>query len=194
MPRQFPISTVTLAIALLFTSTGQSSARAEDDKKQPALRFGHAELTLAGAERALAAGRRHARQMGISVNIAVVDDGGHLLAFARMDDARPSSVYTAMTKATSAALHRVATGPLGTGTSSATQLNLAIEHAALASGGKFTSLKGGVPMMHNGHVIGAVGVGGATGEQDAEVASAAVEAVTNEMNSVAADQNSRDGD
>ncbi len=139
---------------------------------QPSVKTNRAILTLAGAERAIAASRKQAEAMGASVNIAVVDEGGHLLAFARMDDARPSSIYTSITKATSAATRRAATGPAGTA-----DLNSALESAAAASGGKFTTLKGGVPIFLNGQVIGAVGVGGTTGEQDAKIAAAGVVAV-----------------
>jgi glc operon protein GlcG len=110
------------------------------------------------------------------VNIAVVDDGGHLLAFARMDGARPASAYTSITKATSAALTRGKTGPLPPPAQGATDahLSLAVEHAAVQSGGKFTTLLGGVPILLEGQVIGAVGVGGATGAEDAEIAAAGV--------------------
>ena len=52
--------------------------------------------------------------MGVKENIAVVDDGGHLLAFARMDGARPASGTTAITKAVSAATFRQETGTLPT--------------------------------------------------------------------------------
>ncbi|MCA9183966.1 MAG: heme-binding protein, partial [Planctomycetales bacterium] len=111
------------------------------------------------------------------VNIAVVDDGGHLLAFARMDGARPASVYTSITKATSAATKRGPTGPLPNSETTNTHLSLAVENAASVSGGKFTTLKGGVPIIYGDQVVGAIGVGGATGEQDAEVASAGVSAL-----------------
>src|SRR5690242_800171 len=61
------------------------------------------QLNLAGAESILAAARKKAASMNLKLNLAVVDDGGHLLAFARMDGARPASAYTAMTKAVTAA-------------------------------------------------------------------------------------------
>ena len=64
---------------------------------------GHAKVTLSGAQAIIAAAKTKAEAMKLKVNIAVVDDGGHLLAFARMDGARPASSYTAMTKATAAA-------------------------------------------------------------------------------------------
>lgn len=115
--------------------------------------------------------------MGVKVNIAVVDDGGHLLTFARMEGARPASIYTSITKATAAATKRGATGPLPNADAMDTHLSLAVERAAEVSGGKFTTLKGGVPIVIEGQVIGAIGVGGAKGEEDAEVASAGVEAL-----------------
>ena len=96
--------------------------------------------------------------------------------FARMDGARPASVYTAITKATTAALIRAETTPQLSGETVNTHLNLAIENAAAVSGGKFTSLKGGVPLVVDGEVIGAIGIGGATGEQDQEIGRAAAEA------------------
>lgn len=139
---------------------------------------GHAKVTLAGAQSIIAAAKTKAEAMKLKVNIAVVDDGGHLLAFARMDGARPASSYTAMTKATAAATLRAATGPLPAGTETAdVQLSIAVENAAQTSGGKMTSLYGGVPIELDGQVIGAVGVGGATGQQDAEIARAGIAAI-----------------
>jgi glc operon protein GlcG len=71
---------------------------------------------------------------------------------------------------------RQPTGPVKRGDADAdVLLNIALQNAAAASGGKMTSLLGGVPVVVNGQVIGAVGVGGGTGEQDAEVAKAGIE-------------------
>jgi glc operon protein GlcG len=135
-------------------------------------------LTLAGARRILAAAEDKATSMKWKMNIAVVDDGGHLVAFARMDGARPASGYTALTKATTAATFRQATGPLPPGTTSPDLLlNIGLQNAAAASGGKVTTLYGGVPIVIDGQVIGGVGVGGGTGEQDAEVARAGIAAL-----------------
>ena len=132
-------------------------------------------LTLSGAEHIVSRARAKAEEMNLKVNISVVDEGGHLIAFARMDGARPASVYTSMTKATAAATMRTATGPLPPGKEVNTHLSLAVERAGFASGGKLTTLYGGVPIVVDGQVIGAVGVGGATGEQDAEIASAGIQ-------------------
>ncbi|MCA9143055.1 MAG: heme-binding protein [Planctomycetaceae bacterium] len=168
-------SIVLLVLVGATTAAGQTNSfTAASNDGQPLVRTNRAQLTLAGAERAVVASRKQAEVMGVQVNIAVVDDGGHLLAFARMDGARPGSVYTSITKATSAATKRGATGPLPSADAVDAHLSLAVENAAAVSGGKFTTLKGGLPIMYNDQVIGAIGVGGATGEQDAEVAATGV--------------------
>lgn len=149
--------------------------------QQPLIRRERVQLQLAGAGLAIKASLAKAKELGVNVNISVVDDGGHLIAFARMDDARPGSVYTSITKATTAATKRGATGPLPNADDLNTHLSLAVENASAVSGGKFTTLKGGIPIVVDGQVIGAVGVGGATGEQDAEVAAAGVTALTQEI-------------
>ncbi|MBA3313911.1 MAG: heme-binding protein [Planctomycetota bacterium] len=132
-------------------------------------------LNLAGAETILAAAKDQAREMKLKVNIAVVDDGGHLIAFARMDGARPASATTAMTKAVTAATFRQPTGPVPAGTTAPdVLLNISLQNAAAASGGKVTTLLGGVPIEIDGQIIGAVGVGGGTGEQDVIIARAGI--------------------
>lgn len=136
-------------------------------------------LTLGGARRIIEGAEAKAAELGLKMNIAVVDDGGHLLSFARMDGARPASAYTAITKATTAATFRQATGPLARdGAPPDPLLNLSLQNAAQASGGKLTTLLGGVPVVVQDQVIGGVGVGGGTGEQDAVVAKAGIAAFT----------------
>ena len=139
-------------------------------------------LNLAGARRIIAGAEAKASALGVKVNIAVVDDGGHMLSFARMDGARPASGYTATTKAVTAATFRQATGPIPPGSSSPdVLLNLSLQNAAAASGGKLTTLYGGVPVVVDGQIIGAVGVGGGTGEQDAIVARGGIDAFLAEL-------------
>jgi glc operon protein GlcG len=142
------------------------------------------ELNLAGAETIVAAAKAKAESMGVKVNIAVVDDGGHPLAFARMDGAPAASAYTAMTKAASAATFRPESGPLPPGGGEVdAHLSLSVQNAAAASGWKATTLKGGVAILVEGQSIGGVGVGGGTGEQDAEVAKAAIQALLEAIDS-----------
>jgi glc operon protein GlcG len=89
-----------------------------------------------------------------------------------MDGARPASGYTAITKAVTAATFRQETGPLPPKGEPDVLLSLSLQNAAASAGGKLTTLKGGVPIVVDGQVIGAVGAGGGTGEQDADVARA----------------------
>jgi len=157
-------------------SASRRSAAATDN--QPLILRNQARLTLAGARSMIAAAEAKAHSLDLKVNIAVVDDGGHLLAFERMDGARPASGYTAITKATTAATFRQPTGPLPAGaTDPDVLLNLSLQNAAQASGGKITTLQGGIPVEVDGQVIGGVGVGGGSGEQDAEIARAGAQAL-----------------
>lgn len=160
-------------IATLFYS---SLAVADDNK--PLVTRGRVQLNLAGAELIVAACKKKAEAAGLKMNIAVVDDGGHLLSFARMDGARPASAYTAMCKAISAATFRQETGPLPLKGEPDLLLSLSLQSA---SGGKITSLKGGVPIVVDGQIVGAVGLGGGTGEQDAEVAKAGIQALLDDL-------------
>ncbi|MGP0067415.1 MAG: heme-binding protein [Isosphaeraceae bacterium] len=170
-----PRSTVTEALTWSGATTGSRS-------DSPLVVRNQVRLTLLGARAILAGSAAKAQAMGVKENIAVVDEGGHLIAFERMDGARPASIYTAMTKAATAATVRQPTGPLPPGSTSPDPLlNLSLENAAIASGGKFTTLHGGVPILVDGQVIGGVGVGGATGEQDAQVARAGIQAFIDQL-------------
>ena len=160
-----------LVIALVVLGAWSAVAVGEE----PLVTRGRVGLNLAGAEMILDAAKAKAGAMQLKVNIAVVDDGGHLVAFARMDGARLASATTAMTKAVTAATFRQPTGPVPAGTTQPdVLLNLSLQNAAAASGGKVTTLYGGVPIEVVGQIVGAVGVGGASGEQDAEIARAGI--------------------
>jgi glc operon protein GlcG len=124
-------------------------------------------LTIDGAMKLLQAAMAKARDMKVPQCICVVDAGGHLLAFARMDGAYALSVDTALRKAQTAASYGVATGDIAAGI----DLKLAI-----ATEGRRINLPGGLPVIVDGHVIGGIGVGSGTGEQDKEVAKAALAA------------------
>jgi len=138
-------------------------------------------LTLRGARTILDAAEAKATEMGLKVNIAVVDDGGHLLVFARMDGGRPASASTSQTKAISAATFRQATGPLPMNSSQDLLLSLSVPQAAAAGGARITPLLGGLPIEIEGQIIGGIGVGGGTGQQDVEVARAGIEALVREL-------------
>ncbi len=132
-------------------------------------------LTLEGARAVLAAAEQRAAQMNCPMNIAIVDDGGHLLAFARMDGAKPASIRIALTKARGAALRRQPTGAPGEPDRPNVLLGLGL---AVAGMGEQTPIRGGFPLVVDEQVIGAIGVSAGTEDQDVEVAQAGVAALT----------------
>lgn len=168
-------SRILFAVVGLMTA---SSAVPAQEAKVPLVVRNRAGLNLAGAEAVLNGAKRQAEMLGLKDNIAIVDDGGHLLAFARMDGARPASASTAITKAVSAATFRQESGPLPPKGDPDLLTSLSIQNA---SEGRITTLKGGIPIVIDGQVIGAIGVGGGTGEQDATVARAGVQALLDEL-------------
>jgi glc operon protein GlcG len=125
-------------------------------------------LTHDAALRVLRAAIDRATAMETPQCIAVVDPAGQLLAFVRMDGAKFLSIRTAQRKAITAANRRTATGGIEPGH--------AVE-LALVSDGYVTNLKGGVPIVVDGQVLGAVGVSSGSSEQDLEVAKAGVAAI-----------------
>ncbi|MDP2298196.1 MAG: heme-binding protein [Pseudolabrys sp.] len=127
-------------------------------------------LSYSGAEKILAAAIAKATEMKVPECIAIVDAGGHLVAFARMDGAFSMSLDTALVKAQTAASYGAPTGNILAGV----DLKLAI-----ATQGKRVNLPGGIPIVIDGRVVGAIGVGSGTGEEDRQVALAAVKAVPN---------------
>lgn len=118
----------------------------------------------------LLAAEHAARERGWAVSIAVVDDGGHPLGLLRLDDAAPISAYIATEKARTAALGRRDTGAYEQMINGGRQAFLS---APLLQG----MLEGGVPILHLGQCIGAIGVSGVRPEQDAELARLAVAAL-----------------
>lgn len=127
-------------------------------------------LTLEDTHKILAAAEGEAKKNNWAVCIAVVDDGGHLLGFLRLDACAASSIAFAQGKAYSAALRRRATK------SDEDMVNNG-RFSALSMQG-ITFLEGGLPIMVNGEIIGAVGVSGVKSSDDALIAQAGINAVT----------------
>lgn len=126
------------------------------------------ELSIAGARVVLRAAVAHAEKMGVPQCIAIVDRGGNLLAFERMEGAKVLSQHSAIQKAVTAASHKVPTGTLPS------DLGLGI---ALATDNRYAAIAGGLPIEINGEVVGAIGVGSGTDEEDIEVAEIAIAAL-----------------
>ena len=125
-------------------------------------------LTVEGAMKLLGAAIAKAAEIGVPECISIVDPGGHLLAFARMDGAFVQSIDSSLMKAMTAASYGEPTGNIAAGV----DLKLAI-----ATQGKRINLPGGLPVIIDGHVVGGIGVGSGTGEQDRIVAAAALQAI-----------------
>jgi uncharacterized protein GlcG (DUF336 family) len=140
----------------------------------PLVTRNHPQLTLEGTRAVLAAAHRRAEEIHCPMNIAIVDEGAHLLAFERMDGAKPSSIVIALVKAQSAAMRRAPTGPAMSGENVNVPLTLGL---AAASPTDQTPIRGGVPLLVDGQTVGAIGVSAGTEDQDLDVARAGAAAL-----------------
>ncbi len=126
------------------------------------------DMTLKQAQAAVAAALAKAEQIGVKMNIAVVDAGANLKAFARMDGAWLGSIDISIRKARTARFFDMNTGDIGKLSQPGESL-FGIEH----SNGGLITFPGGVPIRNQaGTVIGAIGVSGNAVENDHAVASA----------------------
>jgi glc operon protein GlcG len=125
------------------------------------------DMTLAMAMRALSAAQAKAQELGTPITVSVVDDAGRLILCARGDGTGFLTPDTSRGKAMAAAAFRRATKEL---------VELAKEHPAFWNAvpglapGQILPSTGAVPISKNGRVIGAIGCGGGTGEQDHQCA------------------------
>ncbi len=127
-----------------------------------------ADITLTQAQQAVDAALNKANEMGVKMDIAVVDVGANLKTFARMDGAWLGSIDIAQKKARTARWFDMPTGDIG-GLSQPGGPLFNIEH----SNNGLITFPGGLPLKNSGgEVIGAIGVSGSTVEDDQAVASA----------------------
>jgi uncharacterized protein GlcG (DUF336 family) len=127
------------------------------------------QLTLAEANEMIAGAIAKAEELSIKINISVVDGGARLLAFARMDGARWAGRYGSEGKAIASVCFGTASGQL------AQRADSPIVKGILAAEGNHgIPALGAVPIIRDGVVDGACGVGGGTGEQDEECARAGI--------------------
>jgi uncharacterized protein GlcG (DUF336 family) len=125
-------------------------------------------LTFADAQRILAAGLAKADEIGQPMNIAVVDAGGHLLAFGRQDGAIRASIDISQRKALTSVLMNARTAALMELVQPGAEL-YGLEQTA----GGMVAFGGGVPIYRDSELVGAVGVSAGSVEQDVTVAEAA---------------------
>lgn len=130
-------------------------------------------ITLEQAEAVIAAAKSKAKEINTLMNIAVVDSGANLIAFAHMDNAWLGSIDISQKKARTARYFNLPTGEIGKLSQPGGSL-YNIEH----SNGGLITFPGGLPIKNaKGDIIGAVGVSGDTVENDHIVAQAGVNAV-----------------
>ena len=142
------------------------------DPERPATASQAAGLTLAAARRIVAAVQTDGREMGVPLSVAVVDAGDQLVAFERMDAADLVSTSLALDKAYSALMNRMPTGELGP----YAQPGAEFYGYESLSGGRMVVFAGGLPLVREGVLVGAVVVSGGSAEQDARAADAGARA------------------
>jgi uncharacterized protein GlcG (DUF336 family) len=128
-------------------------------------------ISLEQAQALIAAAQLKAQEIGIPMNIAVVDAGANLKAFVRMDNAWLGSVDIAIKKAKTARFFDMETGAIG----GLSQPGGPLYNIEVSNGG-LISFPGGIPIKSAGEIVGAIGVSGGSVEQDHEVATAGLEA------------------
>lgn len=129
-------------------------------------------VSLEEARRIIRAGQEKANEIGVPMNIAVVDAGANLVAFERQEGAWIGSIDIAQKKAFTSRAFDIETKALGENSQSGDQF-FGI-HAS--NNGKVMIFAGGVPLKRGGEVVGGVGVSGGLGKQDQAVAEAAAKA------------------
>ena len=132
-----------------------------------------ADLTWPQAQRILAEAVRKAEEIGTLMNVAVVDAGGNLKAFGRMDGAWLGSIDIAIKKARTARFFDMNSGDIG----ALSQPGGPLYNIEVSNGG-LISFPGGIPLREEGgEVVGAIGVSGSSVENDHTVAEAGASAL-----------------
>jgi len=152
------IRQVAIGLGLLLAMASSAGAQALDKKV----------LSFAAAQKIATAAADAAQAKGVGVVIAVVDDGGHLILLHRLDDTQVASVNVGIGKARTAAIYRRPSREFE-------EQIRAGRIAALALADS-TPLQGGVPILLDGKVIGAIGVSGDTPQVDEAIAIAGANA------------------
>lgn len=134
-------------------------------------------LELDEAKVMIEAAKKKSEEINVFETIAIVDDGGYVIALERMNGARITGPEIAIAKAFTAAGHKRSTHLFNTepnGPALPGNEAFGIQHML---NGKFAIFVGGFPIVVNGEVIGGVGISGGNGEQDTAVGTAALQAL-----------------
>lgn len=148
-----------VAVAMLALHAGTASAQLLDKKA----------LSLEAARKISAAAEAEAAKNKWTVVIAIVDEGGHLISLSRIDGTQTGSVDVAIKKARTAAGFKRASKVFEDAIAGGRNAILGLDNAL--------GLEGGLPLIYNGQIIGAIGVSGVTSQQDGVVAKAGADAL-----------------
>lgn len=130
-------------------------------------------LTLDDAKLMMTAAEKKSKEIGVDMDIAIVDDGGNLLAFQRMDNARITSITIAIDKAFTAGAARKSTrdyGDVSGPGQPAFGINSSIQ-------GRFMIFAGGLPIFIDDNPVGGIGCSSGSPDQDEEIAQAGLDAL-----------------
>jgi glc operon protein GlcG len=158
---------VLTSIAFCATLTLSASAWAQQAPAQ----YGSPGVTLEQARKAVEAAEAEAKKTGWLMAIAVVNNGGHLVSFAKMDQAQFASIKIAQHKARTAATFRRPTKVFQDGlAANPANIYMLTLDDVIAS-------EGGIPLMRDGKIIGAIGCSGGTGAQDGQTCKAGADTI-----------------
>lgn len=132
-------------------------------------------ITLDFAKEIISSGEKEAKNLDISMVISVLDEGGNLIATHRMDDAWLASIDIAQNKAWTSVALKMPTSNLAEATVPSAELY----GLNTTNNGRIVVFGGGIPLIKNDKVVGAVGVSGSTVSHDVQVAEAAAQAFNN---------------
>lgn len=168
------LTAIALATGLLTAGAAYAQPTKPDPNAVPAkmpfnVPFG-TPINVEKAQALIQAAIAEANKRGWPENFAVVDPGGNLVAFARMDDAQLASIAISQHKARTAARYRRPTIAFENGVQKAGLTYLLTLDDVIAS-------RGGIPLIEGGKIIGAIGCSGGTGPQDEVLCEAAIKAV-----------------
>jgi uncharacterized protein GlcG (DUF336 family) len=134
-------------------------------------------LTLDDARVMMKAAEKKAREIGVDMDIAIADDGGSLLMFHRMDNARITSIDIAISKAFTAAAARKSTRAYGQ-TSQPRGPSYGIQ---VSNQGRFMIIAGGLPIFFEEQIVGGIGCSSGHADQDEAVSQAGIDALVEHM-------------
>lgn len=162
--------TIALSIAgAAFATAAQAEMAAPPAPAAAPVQYGQPGVNLEQATKAVEAAMAEAKKNGWLMAVAVVSNGGHLVSFSKMDQTQFASVQIAMDKAKAAAMFRRPTKVFEDRANSGGPSVLSL-HGVVAS-------EGGIPLMRDGKIIGAIGCSGGTSPQDGLACKAGVDTI-----------------